>query len=198
LGCDREFIFNVADFNSVGEMAVADVNNAGIYKNFARAQKHFSTAIMNRRTISQYSPELTKLIENVQNSPVYGMIGSWSDITANVSYDITRAYTHALMSIIDLPIFCKFDQLRLYQEYDFKPGVMIHIMKANGIQFEILYELVPSRTEPNTAKKAVQRLYNDESVDSSLKKEIVNSVTGMLIKKRNHSIQAFAFRLQRM
>jgi len=73
-GCDREFIFNVADFNSVGEMAVADVDNAGIYKNFARAQKHFSTAIMNRRTISQYSPEVTKLIECVQNSPVYELI----------------------------------------------------------------------------------------------------------------------------
>jgi len=84
----RDYIFTLSNFNSVGEMATEGIDSAVMYKNFTRAQKHFSMAIMNRQTISNYSENVTQLIQSIHASPAYGTFDNSS--TPNIQF--VRAY----------------------------------------------------------------------------------------------------------
>jgi hypothetical protein len=165
---------------------------------------------------STYSDSLKQLLTDGARTP---LVNRLDDIAAPGSYpgvDIVRAYTHALVSLENIPVFAETDEELPYDGHPIEPlniyrckntdgslrswfvadtricamsGLVLKEARSLGIKLEVISFVRPLDVMPNRARAVIKEMYASDLPDRT-KKFLVNAATGVAGKKYSRKQEA--------
>lgn len=153
---------------------------------------------------------MDKLIEAKKDRAHIGFIGDNKDTTDCVGIDISKAYTYCMYNMEKWLLFdfndmwveydgsLKFglyyvqtDDLLLFRGNNIYTDAVIRKAQQEGIQFDILYQLIPSKTIDNVLKSLIDKIVEYSCDNTCISKQLINMFSGMLGKNDVKSCQCY-------
>lgn len=203
---------------------VVCVNDENVYNNMNVAMCNFNKALFLNNHKSSYSEKDIEILDEyrtVANCGTFSDKTEWENIIDNiVEIDVSKAYTHALSQITEIPIFNIFDNFENYnnqpienlslyiietdkqnlflnKKYNLCYGIFLKkIIKHKNIK--ILAVKTPSFIKQVKYNELIENLYETKISDTPyedtfIKKQIVNVNIGLLEKSENKSVESFLY-----
>lgn len=187
--------------------ALTVFNNVEEYNLYHNENNKFNNNFLKQEYLSTHHEEVLKIEDEYKINPI---TGSFKTCKGDVlGLDINKAYSCALSKINVVPVFSYFDVYKKYnneplQKYNYYiikvldndkrtkiifnnkiTRVFGFVLENLNINYEILYYRKPFKLEEVDFKTPVDELYNNDCLDSSIKKHIANKLTGLLEMKSN-------------
>jgi len=194
--------------------------NLAEYKAYHKAYQQCYDNIIKKEYISEMHESAVTIEDTYKITPCCGYFNNY-DNKPQHALDERKAYTQCLKSITKIPIFNYFD---VYMPYNNEPiekltyyiielldidndtailfnnkinrtyGFVLDGLNKGNIKYKILYQRKPLNIEEVDYKTTVEQLYNDDTIDTDNKKNIINKITGLLEQKYNKSALTKVFK----
>lgn len=190
-----------------------EIENDTLYNNFITTQKKFMTSLLNKNYLSKYSNQVNEMFSYYKRG---GIIGSFTELSnkQGLMLDYNKYYTYILVDMPKIPVINTFDNFTKYNGsavqdlsiYFYKKldNKVSYPLNRHGLMYgynykrfkpnvELLAVLTPSKLKDNNSESVVKELYENEQLDETMKKFIVNQTVGMTAKRfnKNHYSKAF-------
>ena len=199
------------DISTQSEPSI-NINSIQEHDNFLSIDKTFKNNFIKNEYLSIHHESVINIEDIYKINAISGHLYNTQNSVCGL--DIRKAYSSFLANINVIPIFSYFDVYKKYnnepiQNYtyyiieilncEFAKSTLIFNEKFTrvygfvlnqidtDIQYKIHYYRKPFKLEEVDFKTPVHELYNNDSIDSDLKKYIANKLTGILELKRNKS-----------
>ena len=188
------------------------INSIEEHDQFLSIDKKFKNNFIKNEHLSVHHESVINIEDTYKISAISGHLTNTQNTVCGL--DIRKAYSSFLANINVIPIFSYFDVYKQYnnetiENYNYyiieilnteetKTTIIFNekitrvygfVLKAldDTFEYKILYYRKPFKLEEVNFKTPVDELYNNDSIDSDLKKYIANKLTGILELKRNKS-----------
>lgn len=209
--CENLYVSIEYPSTNMDDSAVA-VEHINEYKMYQNAFKKCYTQIIKNEYVSDHHESVIKVEDTYSINPICGYFDEKHKELDETFYGIDerKAYSECLMSIEEIPVFNYFDTYKEYNDEEID-DLSYYIIDVEDNEFsKILFKEKYCRTMGFVLKqikglisfnihyvrkalnkvivdfkKPVEEVYENDSLDITLKKHIVNKITGMLEMKYN-------------
>ena len=190
------------------------IDNTEEYKKFIKVKNNFSSKIINKSYLSSYSSNLSKYFQYYKRGGVVGGFVLDEMYDSFVGLDYNKYFPSMLKKMPKIPVCNSFDDLIEYHNepieemnlyfYEKLDDVITYPTKKYGFMYgynyinrkpnvKLHFVFRPSVLKENVFSNSIDELFNDETLEMSLKKFIANSTIGMLNKRYNNTNYSKAF-----
>jgi hypothetical protein len=175
------------------------------FKHFEKAKNEVSRCLLSSSYLSSYSEQVFDILNHYKRGGVIGAFRQ-TDKPYGFCVDFNKFYTSILCDMPSIPVINAFDNFEVYDNHTLEPMTIYLVEKLNdAVEYpknkvslcygqnlmlhqanvKITAYLRPSKSRANISKVVTKKVYDDEILSEQMKKNIMNSVVGMMSKKKN-------------
>ena len=197
----------VFTYNQEGVTSHHKFNTQERLEHYLQKKNRLETEVFTTTHISKYSQNVLKMLNSYKSGPLVGAFQKIEEETTTIEFDFKKYYTSILDKFQMFMAVNQFDEFVEYQgqpineynfylvkklvedfhypinEYTIIPGCLII-----GVEnIRIVSVLVVSTVTPFAFSKRIKAVWDDETLTPREKKDLCNSIAGMMNKSQNQN-----------